>query len=104
MANERRAAHSIYSRPVGRTIELLVGRGCDLFDTAARPFAATDIGDAIVRPVDRGGRAALVVAQRRVAPVRARGVDRVALARRTLVHEERGGAGRAGQQPATDES
>src|SRR5580704_8956285 len=62
-----------------------------------------DVDQLSVDPIEGCGLILSSIAHRRLRFVRTRAIQRKALAGRTLVHEERRGAGRAWQQPAADE-
>src|SRR5439155_18908226 len=84
-------------------LELGVSDLGHLVQPLATRFSAHDVGRVAVRPIEAGDRTFGVVAQCRVVAVRARRVEREALAGLALIHEERRGATRTRQQPAADQ-
>src|SRR5712672_1393922 len=85
-----------------RPLELRVGDFRDPVQPVAIRLAAHHIADRAVRPGERRDGSRRVVAQGGVRSVRARAVEREALAGFSLIHEEGGGAVRPRQQSAAD--
>src|SRR5260370_41198739 len=82
---------------------LVVDQARDLTQALAVAAAADHVGHATLGPKQRAIVILPGIAHLRRLGCRARGVDREALARRTLIHQKRCGPGWAGQHPAADE-